>query len=51
MDQERRKHKRTEWNRPGRLTALTGNYIINCVVKDISVGGARLVAPVSEVVP
>ena len=32
-------------------TALTGNHIINCVVKDISVGGARLLAPVSEVVP
>ena len=51
MDQERRKHKRTEWNKPGTVTALTGNHIINCAVRDISVGGALLLAPVSEVVP
>jgi PilZ domain len=47
----KRKHKRTAWNRPGVIFSLTGEHIIDCLVKDISAGGARLWVSVEEVVP
>jgi hypothetical protein len=47
----RRKHKRSTWNRPGVILSLTGRRIIDCLVKDLSEGGARIAVPREEVVP
>jgi PilZ domain len=51
MDEDLRGHKRIEWNRPGKIISLLGHHICNCWVKDISPSGARLIVPMSEVVP
>ena len=51
MAQDPRKHPRSEWNRPGEVSSLTGHFICNCFVKDISADGACLIVPASEVVP
>jgi hypothetical protein len=51
MNQDLRKHKRIAWNRQGKISSLTGHFISDCLVKDISPGGACLVVPVAEVVP
>jgi hypothetical protein len=47
----RRRNQRLEWNRPGKLISLVGYPISNCWVKNISPRGARLMIPMSEVVP
>jgi hypothetical protein len=51
MAQDPRKHTRTEWNRLGEVSSLTGQFICNCFVKDISAGGACVIVPAAEVVP
>ena len=51
MDENRRKTKRLEWNRPGRILLLVGSDTVNCFVKNISPNGARLMFPVPEIVP
>ena len=51
MAQDPRKHPRSEWNRPGDVSSLTGQFICNCFVKDISANGACLIVSVAEVVP
>jgi hypothetical protein len=51
MAEDPRRHARVPWNRPGELSSLTGNFISNCFVRDISAGGARLVVPGADVVP
>jgi hypothetical protein len=40
------------WNRPGVILSLDGRQcIIDCLVKDISAGGARLWVAIKEIVP
>ena len=51
MSPERRKHKRIERNSTATLASLMGDPIIECALKDISIGGARVVVEVPEVVP
>ena len=51
MGQEKRGHLRTHWQRPGTISSLAGTVVADCVVKDISAGGARLIVTTPDVVP
>ena len=51
MSQADRKSARLEWNRSSEILSLTGVPIIDCIVKDISVTGARVMVEVPEVLP
>lgn len=51
MNENRRKHRRIEWNRDGEVFSVLGKKITTCVVKDISENGARLEIGSSEVLP
>jgi PilZ domain len=51
MANDVRRHHRLEWNRVGKLISLVGHPISNCMVKDISPSGARVMVPMPEIVP
>lgn len=51
MGQELRSHERIEWNRLGKIFSLAGHSICDCLVKDISGSGARLLVLMTEAVP
>lgn len=51
MVREERKSKRIKRNDPAELLSLADSHIIECIIKDISEGGARLEIAVPEVVP
>jgi hypothetical protein len=51
MNEDNPRQRRLEWERPGTISTLFGSFIVNCIVRDISPGGARLRVPVPEVLP
>jgi hypothetical protein len=48
---DKRKQRRIGWKRPGRILLLAGGASIDCMVMDISVGGARILVSIPEIVP
>jgi len=52
MSVEKRKFKRVRKNLPSQVFTLTDQFIVECVIVDLSEGGARLtIAVIPEVVP
>lgn len=51
MGENLRRFKRLKWNREGEILSLVGKRIATCLVKDISINGARLEVRTAEKLP
>lgn len=47
----KRRSRRVAWNEPGKIISLTGEFMLDCLIIDISAGGARIAVGLEEAVP